>query len=95
MKRILYFLNLTEEDGKLNFVHAIVVGCSIYLVSSRSVDAAALVAGSFALLAWNWKVKPSGKKVSSLEVDQATQKSQEALDQIKKLSLKLGFGARA
>ncbi len=94
MKRILYLLNLTDEEGRLNLVNAIVIGNFSYLFSSRSIESCALLLGSFVLMAFSWKAMPQNKKVTVDDLDLAKEQSREALDQIKKLNLKLGFRAQ-
>jgi hypothetical protein len=85
---------LTDEEGRLNFINAIVIGNFINLFLSRSVESCALLFGSFALLAFSWKLLPQkSRKVTVDELDLAKEQSREALDQIKKLNLKLGFRA--
>lgn len=92
MKRILYLLSLTDEEGKLNFTHGIVIGAAANYIFNHSVESGYLVLGSFCLVAWGWKVNPSRSRKASLdEIAEVREKSQEALDQVKKLNLKLGF----
>jgi len=95
MRQILYLLNLTDEEGRLNLVNAIVIGNFIYLFSSRSVESCVLLLGSFALLGFSWKASPQkSKKVTIDDLELVKEQSKEALDQVKKLNLKLGFRAQ-
>jgi hypothetical protein len=92
MKQMLYTLNITDEEGRLNFVHAIIIGLFINLIVSGSVESCYLLLSSFALLAWKWKVQPPrGRKASIDDIESYRHEAKEALDQIKKLNLKLGF----
>lgn len=95
MKQMLYSVNLTDEEGRLNLIHAIVIGLFINLFINHSVESCYLLLGGFALLAWNLKVNPpiKAKKYSQEELELVKKDAKLALDQIKKLNLQIGFRA--
>lgn len=92
MKQFLYNLNLTDEDGRLNFLHGAFVFIMGYSCVLPGATSALLLGIGLGLIGLELFLKPKTAKKATVDDIEECQKSIEKVSKdLRSLNMKLGF----